>query len=179
MLGFYVPQENEVVQQVQQDKEEVDTLCHLVDSGVDPAVNDLPGRISAQMRKMQASAWSTNIRSNMLDEPYHDVCRCACACSFFHGRVGAMTSLSCMRHALQAVAKQITHLLEYVSLNMRGIRKIVKKLAKHIPMTEPVPGFLTLEISHPHDPGWKVVEVYHCSSSSSIPPRTPAPWYST
>lgn len=59
---------------------------------------------------------------------------------------------------LQAVAKRITDLLQYVSLNMQGIRKILKKFAKHVEPTKPSPGFLALEIQHPHEPGWKMMQ---------------------
>ena len=59
----------------------------------------------------------------------------------------------------QDVAREITRLLEYVSLNMRGIRKILKKFAKNVDPTPPAPGFLALEIQHPHDPNWKLLQV--------------------
>ena len=65
---------------------------------------------------------------------------------------------------LQSVAKRITDLLQYVSLNMQGIRKILKKFAKHVEPTKPSPGFLALEIQHPHEPGWKMMQVRHCYS---------------
>jgi SPX domain protein involved in polyphosphate accumulation len=64
---------------------------------------------------------------------------------------------------LQAVAKRITDLLQYVSLNMQGIRKILKKFAKHVDPTKPSPGFLALEIQHPHEPGWKMMQVRNLS----------------
>jgi len=60
---------------------------------------------------------------------------------------------------LQSVAKRITDLLQYVSLNMQAIRKILKKFAKHVEPTKPSPGFLALEIQHPHEPGWKMMQV--------------------
>ena len=60
---------------------------------------------------------------------------------------------------LQLVAQRITNLLHYVSLNMQGIRKILKKFAKHVEPTKPSPGFLALEIQHPHEPGWKMMQV--------------------
>ena len=42
---------------------------------------------------------------------------------------------------------------------MAGIRKILKKIAKNIPVDGPHgPGFLTLEIEHPHEPGWKLLQ---------------------
>ena len=62
----------------------------------------------------------------------------------------------------QDVARQITRLLEFVSLNMRGVRKILKKFAKNVDPTPPAPGFVALEIQHPHDPNWKLLQV--CSS---------------
>ena len=64
-----------------------------------------------------------------------------------------------MIEELQSVAKRITDLLRYVSLNMQGIRKILKKFAKHVEPTKPSPGFLALEIQHPHEPGWKMMQV--------------------
>lgn len=39
------------------------------------------------------------------------------------------------------------------------MRKILKKLAKHVPPSEPVPGYLALEISHPHEPGYRLLQV--------------------
>ena len=60
---------------------------------------------------------------------------------------------------LKSAAKRITNLLQYVSLNMQGIRKILKKFAKHVEPTKPAPGFLALEIQHPHEPGWKMMQV--------------------
>lgn len=72
---------------------------------------------------------------------------------------------------LQAVAKRITDLLQYVSLNMQGIRKILKKFAKHVEPTKPSPGFLALEIQHPHEPGWKMMQVrslsIHCGGDTT------------
>ena len=58
----------------------------------------------------------------------------------------------------QDVAREITRLLEFVSLNMRGVRKILKKFAKNVDPTPPAPGFLALEIQHPHDPNWKLLQ---------------------
>ena len=62
-------------------------------------------------------------------------------------------------HQLQDLAEQNTHLLEFVSLNMAAVRKILKKLKKHVEPLAPVPGFLCLEIQHPHDPSFKMSEV--------------------
>lgn len=42
---------------------------------------------------------------------------------------------------------------------MRGVRKILKKFAKNVDPTPPAPGFLALEIVHPHDPNWKLLQV--------------------
>ena len=56
------------------------------------------------------------------------------------------------------MARQITRLLEFVSLNMRGVRKILKKFAKNVDPTPPAPGFVALEIQHPHDPNWKLLQ---------------------
>ena len=62
-------------------------------------------------------------------------------------------------HQLQNLAEQNTHLLEFVSLNLAAVRKILKKLKKHVEPLAPVPGFLSLEIQHPHDPSFKLSEV--------------------
>ena len=35
-------------------------------------------------------------------------------------------------------------LLQYISLNMKAIRKILKKYAKNVEPTKPTPGFMTL-----------------------------------
>ncbi len=69
---------------------------------------------------------------------------------------------------LQAVAKRITDLLQYVSLNMQGIRKILKKFAKHVEPTKPSPGFLALEIQHPHEPGWKMMQVCNFFTNKTL-----------
>lgn len=61
--------------------------------------------------------------------------------------------------ALQAIATRITNILQYVSLNTQGLRKILKKFGKHVEPTKPQPGFLALEIEHPHQPGWKLLQV--------------------
>ena len=61
--------------------------------------------------------------------------------------------------AWQDLARDVTRLLEFVSLNMRGVRKILKKFAKNVDPTPPAPGFVALEIAHPHDPNWKLLQV--------------------
>ena len=33
------------------------------------------------------------------------------------------------------------------------------QFAKNVDPTPPTPGYLTLEITHPHDPGWKLLQV--------------------
>lgn len=48
---------------------------------------------------------------------------------------------------LQAQAGKVTHLLEFVSLNMAALRKILKKFKKHIEPLAPMQGFLALEVS--------------------------------
>ena len=53
----------------------------------------------------------------------------------------------------------MTALLSFVSLNMRGIRKILKKLAKHVPPSSPMPGYVALEIDHPHEPEKRILSV--------------------
>ena len=58
-----------------------------------------------------------------------------------------------------AAAGEVTALLSYVSLNMRGIRKILKKLAKHVPPSSPMPGYVALEIDHPHEPEKRILSV--------------------
>ena len=68
--------------------------------------------------------------------------------------------------ALQAIATRITNILQYVSLNTQGLRKILKKFGKHVEPTKPQPGFLALEIEHPHQPGWKLLQVSPCCDVS-------------
>lgn len=68
---------------------------------------------------------------------------------------------------LKAVAKRITNILQYVSLNTQGLRKILKKFGKHVEPTKPQPGFLALEIEHPHQPGWKLLQVRPCLSAQA------------
>lgn len=41
---------------------------------------------------------------------------------------------------------------------MRGVRKILKKYAKNDAPTPPAPGFLALEVVHPHDINWRLLE---------------------
>ena len=50
-------------------------------------------------------------------------------------------------------------MLSFVSLNMRGIRKILKKLSKHVPPSAPMPGYVALEIDHPHEPEKRLLSV--------------------
>ncbi|BDA44398.1 SPX domain-containing membrane protein At4g11810 [Coccomyxa sp. Obi] len=59
---------------------------------------------------------------------------------------------------LSDLAGEVTHLLSYVSLNLTAVRKILKKMAKHIPPEAPTPGYLSLEIRHPHKPGYRLVQ---------------------
>ena len=77
-----------------------------------------------------------------------------------------LSRLDSKTEELKSIALRITHLLQYVSLNMQAIRKILKKFAKHVEPTKPAPGFLALEIQHPHEPGWKMMQV-----------RKPIPFY--
>ena len=56
-------------------------------------------------------------------------------------------------------AGEVTSLLSFVSLNMRAIRKILKKLSKHVPPSSPMPGYVALEIDHPHEPGNRILTV--------------------
>ncbi|PSC71982.1 MFS general substrate transporter [Micractinium conductrix] len=62
--------------------------------------------------------------------------------------------------ALQAAVQETTQLLQYISLNMTAIRKILKKFAKNVggATAAPAAGFLALEIEHPDDPGWRVLQ---------------------
>lgn len=88
---------------------------------------------------------------------------------------------------LREKALDITNLTSFVSLNMAAIRKILKKISKNIhsdgphgPGEHPLAnspvqrlvlcmfwgcdsfmhaGLLTLRIEHPHEPGWKVLQV--------------------
>ncbi len=62
------------------------------------------------------------------------------------------------------LAGEVTHLLSYVSLNLTAVRKILKKMAKHIPPEAPTPGYLSLEIRHPHKPGYRLVQVWSLNS---------------
>ena len=48
---------------------------------------------------------------------------------------------------LQAQAGKVTHLLEFVSLNMAALRKILKKFKKHIEPLAPMQGFMALEVT--------------------------------
>jgi SPX domain protein involved in polyphosphate accumulation len=69
------------------------------------------------------------------------------------------TGVSTLRSRWRAVGTDLAHLLEYVSLNMIAMRKILKKYAKHIEPTKPMDGYCTLEIQHPDDPAWAFVQV--------------------
>ena len=62
----------------------------------------------------------------------------------------------------------MTALLSYVSLNMRGVRKILKKLAKHVPPSSPMPGYIALEIDHPHEPEKRILSVQSTFNSYSV-----------
>lgn len=77
--------------------------------------------------------------------------------------------------ALQRVllihAGKVTHLLSYVSLNLTAVRKILKKMAKHIRPEAPTPGYLSLDIRHPHNPGYRLVQVCPCCRESLISSR--------
>ena len=68
-----------------------------------------------------------------------------------------------------AAAGEVTALLGFVSLNMRGIRKILKKLAKHVPPSSPMPGYVALEIDHPHEPEKRILSVRSRSVSAHSP----------
>ncbi|KAK9832195.1 hypothetical protein WJX74_002578 [Apatococcus lobatus] len=63
-------------------------------------------------------------------------------------KVDLITSLI---EKLQDQGRRIVHLTRFVSLNMQGIRKILKKYAKHQGTMEPQKGYLALEIEHPHE----------------------------
>lgn len=69
-----------------------------------------------------------------------------------------MNTVNSLAERLQGVARSVQLLLEFVSLNMQAMRKILKKFAKNVDPSPPVPGYLALEIHHPHDPGWKVLQ---------------------
>lgn len=47
---------------------------------------------------------------------------------------------------LHTQAGKVTHLLDFVSLNMAALRKILKKFKKHIEPLAPMQGFLALEV---------------------------------
>ena len=55
---------------------------------------------------------------------------------------------------------------------MRGIRKILKKFAKNVDPMPPAPGFLALEIQHPHDPNWKLLQVHLAPGPKPRPPTS-------
>ncbi|CAL5227554.1 g10545 [Coccomyxa viridis] len=59
---------------------------------------------------------------------------------------------------LRPIALDVFHLLGYVSLNMAGFRKMLKKYAKNVEPTKPQPGYLTLRVEHPHEPGWQMLQ---------------------
>ncbi len=67
---------------------------------------------------------------------------------------------------LLLLAGEVTDLLSYVSLNLTAVRKILKKMAKHIKPEAPTPGYMSLDIRHPHNPGYRLVQVrtirYRC-----------------
>ena len=61
---------------------------------------------------------------------------------------------------LQASTEEVTQLLGYVSLNEAAIRKILKKAAKNLEMRSSYgPGLMSMRIEHPHEPGWKLLQV--------------------
>ena len=64
-------------------------------------------------------------------------------------------------------AGEVTSLLSFVSLNMRAIRKILKKLSKHVPPSSPMPGYVALEIDHPHEPGNRILSVRQSANVSA------------
>ena len=49
------------------------------------------------------------------------------------------------------------------------------QFAKNVDPTPPTPGYLTLEITHPHDPGWKLLQV-RCRASLSLWQRPAVRW---
>jgi len=60
---------------------------------------------------------------------------------------------------IAALVGEVTHLLGFVGLNLSAVRKILKKMAKHVAPQAPVPGYLALEILNPHDPEYRVLQV--------------------
>mmetsp|Transcript_36285 Transcript_36285/g.91638 ORF Transcript_36285/g.91638 Transcript_36285/m.91638 type:complete len:802 (+) Transcript_36285:270-2675(+) len=66
--------------------------------------------------------------------------------------------ISTLRARWRALGTDLAHLLEFVSLNMIAMRKILKKFAKHVEPTTPMDGYCTLEIQHPDDPAWAFVQ---------------------
>ena len=46
-------------------------------------------------------------------------------------------------------------------MTLKGLRKSLKKYAKNVEPLKPTPGYLALEIEHPHEPGWKMLQVRH------------------
>eukprot|EP00191_Tetraselmis_sp_GSL018_P010299 CAMPEP_0177603610 /NCGR_PEP_ID=MMETSP0419_2-20121207/15613_1 /TAXON_ID=582737 /ORGANISM="Tetraselmis sp., Strain GSL018" /LENGTH=815 /DNA_ID=CAMNT_0019097411 /DNA_START=392 /DNA_END=2840 /DNA_ORIENTATION=+ len=69
-----------------------------------------------------------------------------------------LKGISTLRGRWRTVGTELACLLEYVSLNMIAMRKILKKYAKHVEPTKPMEGYCTLEIQHPEDPSWAFVQ---------------------
>lgn len=76
-----------------------------------------------------------------------------------------MKGISTLRSRWKSVGTELAFLLEYVSLNMVAMRKILKKYAKHVEPTKPMEGYCTLEIQHPNDPSWAFVQVSRLRTS--------------
>ena len=85
---------------------------------------------------------------------------------FFVGRltcsfcVSQRQALKLKLGQLQRSAENVTQLLGYVSLNEAAMRKILKKAAKNLQMKSTYgPGLMSMRIEHPHEPGWKLLQV--------------------
>lgn len=70
-----------------------------------------------------------------------------------------LKGITTLRNRWRTVGTELASLLQYVSLNMIAMRKILKKYAKHVEPTRPMEGYCTLEIQHPDDPSWAFVQV--------------------
>ena len=84
-----------------------------------------------------------------------------CHSRLTHGGWGAQArALGQQLGQLQASAEEVTQLLGYVSLNEAAVRKILKKAAKNLQMKATYgPGLMSMRIEHPHEPGWKLLQV--------------------
>lgn len=69
---------------------------------------------------------------------------------------------------LEALAKEIAYLLQYIGLNLVALRKTVKKFAKNVAPDDPVPGYLSLEVGHPDDARWRKVQSTYLPAETAV-----------